>query len=288
MKKITSFFFSMQTMGVLILLFAFSIATATFIENDFGTPAAQAVVFKSFWFEALLGLLAINLVGNVLVNKLYRPKKLTMFVFHIAFIIILLGAAITRFISYEGMMHIRQGMASNTILTDNTYVDITINDGDRTAKSEESTLLSILTPKAYSDKVKVNGNAYSFRSVKYVPNAREVVTELQSGGIPYLNLVASTGSGRQNLVLKYGESKFLETCNLQFGDNFNDMSINMKYLGDQLQIFANDSIHTLSMLTQQRAVLPPGAWYPFETKTLYQMPQVSLVITSFNPHGAVD
>jgi len=157
MKKITSFFFSMQTMGTLILLFAFAIGTATFIENDFGTVSAKAVVFNALWFEILLGLLGVNLVGNIFVNKLYTPKKLTIFVFHIAFIIILIGSAITRYISYEGVMHIRQGAASSRILSDNTYVDITINDGDRKVKSEKSTLLSILTPKAYSDRVKVNG-----------------------------------------------------------------------------------------------------------------------------------
>jgi len=288
MKKITSFFFSMQTMGTLILLFAFAIGTATFIENDFGTVSAKAVVFNALWFEILLGLLGVNLVGNIFVNKLYTPKKLTIFVFHIAFIIILIGSAITRYISYEGVMHIRQGAASSRILSDNTYVDITINDGDRKVKSEKSTLLSILTPKAYSDRVKVNGNAYSFHSVKFVPNAQEFVTELSEGGVPYLNLVVSSGSGRQNLVLKYGDSKFLETCNLQFGDAFNPLSVNMKYEQEKLLIYANDSITTLSMLTQQRDTLLPGNWYPFETRTLYQLPQVSLVITSFNPHGGVD
>ncbi len=288
MKKITSFFFSMQTMGVLILLFAFAIATATFIENDYGTVSAQAVVFKALWFEILLGLLAVNLVGNIMVNKLYKPQKLTIFVFHIAFIVILLGAAITRFISYEGAMHIRQGEVANTMLSDNTYVDITITEDDRKKISEEETLISILTPKAYSDKVEINGKSYHFNSVKYIPNAQEVITDLESGGSPYLSLVASAGMGRQNLLIKYGDNKFFDSGNINFSDSFEPMSVNVKMENDQMFIFAQDEITTLSMLTQQRDTLQAGSWYPFEMRTLYQLPQVSLVITNFYLHGGVD
>ena len=46
-KKVVDFFSSMRLMAVLILIFAGSIAVATFIENDFGTSAAQKVVFKT-------------------------------------------------------------------------------------------------------------------------------------------------------------------------------------------------------------------------------------------------
>ena len=288
MKKISSIFFSMQTMGILTLLFAFAIGTATFIENDFGTVSAKALVFNALWFEIILGLLAINLVGNVIVNKLYMPKKLTMFVFHIAFVVILIGAGITRFISFEGSMHIRQGSASNSMLSDNTYVSVTVADGDRTATTEESTLISVLTPESYTDKVKVNGNSYSFESVRYVPNAQEVITDLPSGGDPYLNLVASAGMGRQNLLIKYGESRVFESGNIAFGDAFVPESVNVKLENEKLFIYAEEPITTLSMMTQQRDTLQPGAWYPFELRTLYQLPQVSLVITNFYLHGGVD
>ena len=288
MKKIISFFFSMQTMGVLILLFAFAIGTATFIENDFGTVSSKAVVFNALWFDILLGLLAVNLVGNVIINKLYRLQKLTIFVFHIAFVVILIGAGITRFISFEGSMHIRQGSASNIMLSDNTYVNITVADGDRKTSTEKSTLISVLTPEAYSDHVSVNGNSYTFKSVKYIPNAKEVITDLPTGGTPYLNLVASAGMGRQNLLIKYGESKLYDNGVINFSSAFDVQSVNIKFENDQLFIFANDVITTLSMLTQQRDSLMPGSWYPFETKTLYQLPQVSLVITNFYPHGGVD
>ncbi|MBT5669722.1 MAG: hypothetical protein HOJ04_09125, partial [Lentimicrobiaceae bacterium] len=64
MKKISHIFFSMQTMGTLMLIFAFAIGTATFIENDFGATGAKAVVYNALWFNILLILLAINLTGR--------------------------------------------------------------------------------------------------------------------------------------------------------------------------------------------------------------------------------
>ena len=44
----------MQIMTLLILVFAFSIGYATFIENDFGRSSAEALVFSAWWFEAIL------------------------------------------------------------------------------------------------------------------------------------------------------------------------------------------------------------------------------------------
>jgi len=77
---------------------------ATFIENDFGTQTARTLVYNSFWFELLMILLGINLIGNIIRFRMYQKKKWAIFIFHIAFIIILLGAAVTRYISFEGML----------------------------------------------------------------------------------------------------------------------------------------------------------------------------------------
>ena len=51
----------MQLMSMLILLFAFSIGYATFIENDFGRTSAKALIYNTWWFEMILVLLTYNL-----------------------------------------------------------------------------------------------------------------------------------------------------------------------------------------------------------------------------------
>jgi hypothetical protein len=44
MKKLSDYILSMHSAIVMMLIFAFSIGAATFIENDYGTQTAKALV----------------------------------------------------------------------------------------------------------------------------------------------------------------------------------------------------------------------------------------------------
>ena len=57
-------------MGVLFILFAISMAFATFIENDFGSIVARKWVYGSRWFELILFLLLVNLIGQIFERNL--------------------------------------------------------------------------------------------------------------------------------------------------------------------------------------------------------------------------
>ena len=98
----------MQLTIVLLLMFAMSIGIATFIENDYGSEASKIAIYKATWFEILLLVLAINLIGSLFTHKLWKRKKYTTFIMHLSFVVILISAALTRFVGYEGMMHIRK------------------------------------------------------------------------------------------------------------------------------------------------------------------------------------
>jgi cytochrome c-type biogenesis protein CcsB len=278
----------MQTMGTLILLFAFSIGTATFIENDFGTTASKAVVYNAMWFNILLILLTINLIGRIIIGKMYQLKKITVFTFHFAFIIILIGAGITRFISYEGIMHIREASASNSMLSDNSYVEIEINDGEFTTKITDKVFLSSLTPGAYKAKSTLNNKEYSFKSIKYIPNASEIITESDGDGDPYIVMVFSDGKGRQNYYLKYGQSEWLGKRKINFDDSFIADAINVKIVDGNLNIYSTDAIVTLSMATSETDTLDVATWHPFEMRKLYSINGANIVLTNFYLNGKID
>ncbi len=91
-KRIFSQFFSTRAAGVYFILFAASIAIATFIENDFGTSAAQKVIFKSWWFELLLLLFGITIIVNIFKFRMIQQRKWAVLMFHAAIVIILIGA----------------------------------------------------------------------------------------------------------------------------------------------------------------------------------------------------
>ena len=48
------------------------------------------------------------MIGNIKRYQLWRREKRPVLIFHLAFVMIALGAGITRYISFEGMMHIRE------------------------------------------------------------------------------------------------------------------------------------------------------------------------------------
>jgi len=94
--------------GVLYLvLSAVAMAVATFIENDFGTEAAQKWIYKALWFEILLVLLGIAVGFSAWKYKLWQRKRYSVLLFHMSILVILLGAGVTRIWGFEGMMGIR-------------------------------------------------------------------------------------------------------------------------------------------------------------------------------------
>src|SRR5664280_2862028 len=137
MKKVIKFLFSSRLMAVLLAVFAISIAVATFIERDYGTATARAAVYHSIWFQLMLFLGIVNLTGTIFINHLYRREKLTIFTFHLAFIFILMGSAITHYTGFNGVMHIREGESSNNILRDEVYFSAQMRVGHATAEADK-------------------------------------------------------------------------------------------------------------------------------------------------------
>ena len=105
---------SYKTMVSLLLILAIGAAVGTFVENDFGTARAREVVYNAWWYELALFLIAMNLLFVIEKTKMYRVKARTLF--HVAFVIILFGAALTRYFGFDGVMNIREGEKSNIIV----------------------------------------------------------------------------------------------------------------------------------------------------------------------------
>ena len=75
MKYILSIISSTRTMAVLLFIFAFSIAAATFIEKNAGTEAAQSLIYHAKWFELLFFLGIINIIAVTVTHKIVPERK---------------------------------------------------------------------------------------------------------------------------------------------------------------------------------------------------------------------
>ncbi|WP_228141053.1 cytochrome c biogenesis protein CcsA [Aliarcobacter thereius] len=121
MKKIL---FSLKTTVILLSILAISAGVATFIENDFGTTSALFLVYNSFWYEALLVLTTINLISVIYKFKMW--KNTARFLFHSSFVVILIGAGITRYVGYEGIVQIPEGVTTNEMISLEPYLQVTV------------------------------------------------------------------------------------------------------------------------------------------------------------------
>ena len=122
-KTIFSYWFTI----VSLLLLGVGAGVATFIENDYGTQTARVVVYNNLWYEAVLVLACINIIGIVYLRKMWnKPSK---FILHMSFVVILIGAAMTRYFGFEGIMNIREGQTTNQMISLESYflVDANVN-----------------------------------------------------------------------------------------------------------------------------------------------------------------
>lgn len=104
-------------MFVLLVVYAVGMAAATFVENSRGTEVARSWFYHASWFLAVEFLLAAGFVYLVVVQKILLNKQWGSLLFHLAFVVMLAGAAITHYFSYEGILHIREGEKVNVMLT---------------------------------------------------------------------------------------------------------------------------------------------------------------------------
>ncbi|MEI6433898.1 MAG: cytochrome c biogenesis protein CcsA [Bacteroidota bacterium] len=128
MIRIFKFLFSSSLTLVLLLILGVALGTATFIEEKYDTATAMDFVYKAKWFEFIFLLLVINLFGHIVRFKMLQRKKWAGLLFHLSFVVIIIGAGITRYFGFEGTMHIREGESSNLIYSDTPYLQITALD----------------------------------------------------------------------------------------------------------------------------------------------------------------
>ncbi len=279
MKKIFQFITSMPFMGFLLLILAFAMAIATFVESNYGTPAAKALIYNAHWFEVVFLLLGINLIVNFIRFKNYRFKKLSAGIFHLSFIVIVIGAAITRYISYEGMMHIREGETTSQIVSTESYFKI--KAGDQVIK--ENVLFSEVSYREVRESVDVDGKEFKIKSIGFVKNAVRTPVEHPSGS-EMIDFVISTGHGMQEFTFRPGESLNVGATTIGFNKN-----TDIRFFVEEGKLFleANFDLELKSMAGGTPLVVPAGSKEEVKTMHLYAFDNYMVLVKKYYPKAIV-
>ncbi len=204
MNKLLKTIFSMKYAILFLFLFGVASGVATFIENDFGTEASWAVVYNSWWFEAIQVYLGLSIVYNMIRYKVYKSQKLPSLLFHSGFVLILIGAGITRYYGFEGILHIRNGDTENRLISSDSFVKASaVKDGKRYSTRVKK-LLSPLGNNDFDMKLDVAGEKADIKFKEFVPNA---VTKLvkDKNGKAAITMIVSVGGATDNITLREGQ-----------------------------------------------------------------------------------
>lgn len=208
LQKLTAILISTRTMAVLMLAYAIAMAAGTFIESSYNTDTARLLIYNSGWFEAMHLLLMLNFLGNIKRYQLWRRSQWATLTLHLAFIFILLGAGITRYISYEGAMHIREHEQSNQILSDKLYMTLWVDGNYQGALKrrafEDALLLSPLRNPNYHIKAAFDQTPFEVKALRYLPDAHQIVAP-KAGGKTYIKCVESSEGQRHEHWLEAGQ-----------------------------------------------------------------------------------
>jgi len=114
--------FSYGMVLFLLALLGIGGGVATFIESAYDTQTAKILIYDARWYEAVMVLLILSLVGFIYKTRMW--KRLGSFLVHSAFVVILIGAGLTRYFGYEGIIHIREGEHENEMITVVPYLHL--------------------------------------------------------------------------------------------------------------------------------------------------------------------
>ena len=217
-------------MAVLLFLFIIAIGLATFIENSYDTITARVLIFNTKWFELILVLLVINFTNNISRYKLFSKKKWTMLTIHIGFIVVIIGAGVTRYFGYEGVMLIPEDKAVNNIYSSDPYFQIFAHNEKQQFTFSDKLFFTPVTSNNFSFDFDFPDNKKVLvESQKYIPHAQEVLVTNVADGEKLLELVFP---GREKVFIKDGES--IKKGKVWLSFNNNDKA-------DAIRFFEDDS-----------------------------------------------
>lgn len=272
-------------MGLILVALAVSIAVATFIENDFGPETARSHIYNATWFELLFLLGSINLLGSMIIYRVFRKSKLTILVFHLSFILILVGAGITRYLGFTGIIHIREGQNSSTVISDEAYLRVQVLEDDATFLASRPVFLSGIRNRSKILKVPAKNSPLMVQYLDHITQARPTVRAVH-GGDPAIILVTSSASGRDYYAFLGEESKWIGGQIFHFNKQASE-GIRIKMDGDSLAFLAPYPVSLFSMADQSKRDLAADTWHPFHPMRVYTFGEVSLVLSEYEPEGEV-
>jgi cytochrome c-type biogenesis protein CcsB len=289
-KKIASIIFSTRLMAFLFIVFAVALGMGTFIENWYSTETAKVWIYNALWFEVIMALFVVNFTGNIFRFRLHKKEKWSSLLLHLSFIFILVGAFVTRYISFEGMMPIREGATENTFLSEKTFLTTFIDgeiDGEpRRRVVENEVLLAPGASNEFTFDTDYNGQPVKLEILDYIHGAEEGLVE-DPEGENYLKIVEAGGGERHDHYIKEGEVSSIH--NVLFALNKpTDGAINITVENGEYSISSPFEGTYMRMADQMQGQVEADSVQTLLLRSLYNMAGMQFVLPDPVVRGKYD
>ena len=279
--KLVRFLFSTRFTAILFIIFCVAMAVGTFVESIHNTATARIWVYNAWWFEAIMGIFVLNFIGNIKRYRLLRWEKWPVLLLHGAWILIILGAFVTRYFGFEGVMPIREGETTNTFLSEKTYVTILIDgemDGNlQRKKLQDDFLFAEATNNSFRWKSTFDTQDFSVEYVDFLSNAAEDLVEDPDGEF-FLKIVEAGDGNRHDHYIGFGE--IVNIHNVLFTlNNPTDGAINIEWdqVNDRYTINTPFGGTSMQMATQTSDDVPVNTQLPLHFRSLYSLAGMQFV-----------
>ncbi|MCJ7465541.1 MAG: cytochrome c biogenesis protein CcsA [Maribacter sp.] len=280
-ELLKKFFFSTRLMAILFLVFATSMAFGTFIESKYSTETARIWIYNTTWFELIMLFFVINFIGNMFRYRLLRWEKWPVLILHLSWILIILGAFVTRYISFEGMMPVREGSTENIFYSDKTFLKANVDgeiNGEMKRKVLEDAIM--VTPEALKSslpwKGDFNGQDFTIRYVDFIKGAKLGLIPSEQGN-EFLKIVEAGDGQRHDHFLEYGQVTSIH--GLLFSLNKpTEGAVNISTTDSVYQIRSPFEGSFMRMADQLQGNLSKDSLQPLMLRSLYTMAGMQFVI----------
>lgn len=203
---------------------------------------------------------------------------------HLSLILIIFGAFVTRYIGFEGVMHLREGETADFILSEDTYLTAFI-DGDymvdgvaqRRRLRPKKLRLSERLNNDFKISSDYNAQPVTIRYKDFIDGAREDLTPDENGE-EYLKIVESGGGDRHDHWVKVGEIANIH--NILFAvNNPTEGAVNITWSED-----GNHTVQSpfegnyMTMADQKEFHVAADSIQPFHLRSLYRLGGISFVV----------
>lgn len=283
--------FSTRLTAILFLVFATAMAFGTFIESRYSTETARIWIYNAWWFEAIMVFFVINFIGNIFKYRLLRKEKWAVLTLHLSWILIIIGAFVTRYISYEGMMPIREGNSENVFYSDKTFLTVYVDgeiDGQPRRRQLQHEL--IVTPEAIKSNLPwnydFNGQPFSVTYVDFIKGAKRAIVPSPEGK-EYLKIVEAGDGNRHEHYLESGEVTSVH--NVLFALNKETQGAVNIYTGDSLYLIDSPfEGNYMRMADQQSGTVTTDSLQQLQLRSLYNLGGMQFVIPEPVMKGVYD